>query len=85
MTTPDIIGYFFDKGGIFGVISAGLLWVVIYQQRKLDKKDIAIQALNDGRLTDAKDVQKDLGTVLSGNSQANQLLAAKIEAVKGNS
>lgn len=82
MAQPDFITYLFSQG-VLGVVCAGLIIVTIYQQRKLDQKDATIQILNDNRLTDAKEVQKDLGTVLSGNSQANQLLAAKIEAVKG--
>jgi len=84
-----ITNYLFTQG-ILGVVCVGLIIVVVYQQKKLDKKDDKIEALQNARLDDNKthtldyrEMAKDNQEVLQGNSQSNALLAAKIEAVKG--
>ncbi len=84
-----ITNYLFTQG-ILGVCCVGLIIVIIYQQKKLDKKDDRINALQDARLADStahavdyREMARNDQQILSGNSQAQNLLAAKIEAVKG--
>lgn len=76
--------------GVLGIAVLVLGIVVVYQQKKLDKRDEKIQALQDARLDDNKshtldyrEMAKDNQEVLQGNSQSIQLMAAKIEAVEG--
>lgn len=76
--------------GVLGVACIVLGIVIIYQQKKLDRKEEKIEQLQQARLDDTKthaddyrDMAKDNQEVLQGNSQSNALLAAKIEAVKG--
>lgn len=87
--TSGIFDYLFTQG-ILGVVAVGLIGVVIYLAKKLDKKDIEIAALNKVLLdenkahtTDYREMAKDNQEVLQLNSQNSALLAAKIEAVKG--
>lgn len=84
-----IFDFLFTQG-ILGVVAVGLIIVVVYQQKKSDKKDEKIDALNAQLLSDNKehasdyrDMAKDNQEVLQLNSQNSALLAAKIEAVKG--
>lgn len=84
-----IFDFLFTQG-ILGVVCVGLIIVVVYQQKKADKKDEKIDALNAQLLTenkshtlDYREMAKDNQEVLQLNSQSNNLLAAKIEAVKG--
>lgn len=71
---PDVGTYFFTQG-ILGVIVVVLDIVCI----KLYNK---VQELQDARLLDAKEVTKDVTTVLAGNTQSNLILAEKIETSK---
>ena len=70
------------------------LIVVIYLARKLDKRDTdhatEVRELNKLIFTESKahtadyrEMAKDNQEVLQGNSQSIQLMAGKIEAVKG--
>lgn len=88
------LGYYFTQG-VLGVTVVVLALVIRfmfkYYTDKLDAKDAKIEALQNARLDDNnrhaddyREMAKNDQIVLSGNSQANQLLAAKIEAVKGN-
>lgn len=88
-----IYDYLFTQG-VLGVVCVGLIIVVVYQQRKSDKKDAEsaaeIKALNAQLLienkthaADYKEMAKDNQEVLQLNSQNSALLTAKIEAVKG--
>lgn len=84
------VGTYLLTQGVLGVAVLALGTVVVYQQKKLDKKDEKIQQLQDFRLDDNKahtldyrEMAKDNQEVLQLNSQSNNLLAAKIEAVKG--
>lgn len=61
-----------------------------YFTKKLDSKDTEIRDLNKLIYTEGKahtldyrEMAKDNSEVLQGNSQSIQLMAAKIEAVKG--
>lgn len=87
--STGIFNYLFTQG-ILGVVCVGLIIVVVYQQKKADKKDEKIDALNAQLLSenkshtlDYREMAKDNQEVLQLNSQSNNLLAAKIEAVKG--
>lgn len=84
-----IFDFLFTQG-ILGVVAVGLIVVVIYLVRKLDKKELEIAALNKQLLDDNKthandyrEMAKDNQEVMQLNSQNSALLAAKIEAVKG--
>lgn len=89
----DLLSYYFTQG-ILGVTVIALIIVVRfmwnYFTKKLDAKDVEIQLLNNARLEDNKahtldyrEMAKNDQMVLSGNSQANERLAGKIEAAKG--
>lgn len=87
--STGITNYLFTQG-VLGVAVVALGIVVVYQQKKLDKRDEKIQALQDARLDDNKahtvdyrEMAKDNQDVLQLNSQNSALLTAKIEAVKG--
>lgn len=77
--SPDVGTYLFTQG-VLGVVCLvlGLVCRTLYNK---------VQALQDARLQDAKDVTKDVTTVVQGNAEAMRILAAKIEAGKreGNS
>lgn len=87
------IGYYFTQGvlGITVVVLALVIrFMFKYYTARDDIKDAKIEALNNARLIDStahaddyREMAKNDQIVLSGNSQANELLAAKIEAVKG--
>lgn len=87
--TSGIFDFLFTQG-VLGVVSIGLIVVVIYLARKLDKKELEIALLNKQLLDDNKahsndyrEMAKDNQEVMQLNSQNSALLAAKIEAVKG--
>lgn len=93
-STPADPISFYGTQGVLGITVIALLVVIRfmwnYFTKKLDAKDLEIQLLNNARLDDNKTHTADYRqmaqndqVVLSGNSQANELLAAKIEAVKG--
>lgn len=87
------LGYYFTQGvlGITVVVLALVIrFLFSYYSKKIDEKDLKIEMLQNARLddnkvhtTDYREMAKNDQIVLSGNSQANELLAAKIEAVKG--
>lgn len=83
-----ISNYLFTQG-VLGVACIALGIVVIYQQRKLDKKEERIQQLQDLRLGDSKEHSKDYRemskettTVLQQTSQNMLILGEKIEVGK---
>lgn len=87
------IGYYFTQG-VLGVTVIVLALVIrflfSYYTKKIDEKDAKIEALANARLDDNKthsadyrEMAKNDQAVLLGNAQANELLAGKIEAVKG--
>lgn len=87
------LGYYFTQG-VLGVTVIVLALVIrflfSYFTKKIDEKDAEIRALNIARIEDSKthsadyrEMAKNDQMILSGNSQANELLAGKIEAVKG--
>jgi len=87
------IGYYFTQG-VLGVtvivLSLVIRFLFSYYTKKIDEKDTKIDLLQGARLDDNKthtidyrEMAKNDQVVLSGNAQANELLASKIEAVKG--
>lgn len=91
--STSAVGYYFTQGvlGISVVVLALVIrFMFKYYTGKLDEKDAEIKALNAARLIDNdkhaddyREMAKNDQTVLLGNAQASSLLAAKIEAVKG--
>lgn len=86
-------GYYFTQG-VLGVTVIVLALVIrflfSYYSKKIDEKDLKIEVLQNARLednkthtTDYREMAKNDQAVLQGNSQSNELLAGKIEAVKG--
>lgn len=93
-SSPDPLSFYFTQG-ILGVTVIALIIVIRfmwnYFTNKIDEKDLKIEALQNARLEDNKantsdyrEMAKNDQAVMSGISTAQQLLAAKIEAVKGN-
>lgn len=95
--TSDPLGtalsYYFTQG-VLGVTVVTLALVIRfmfnYYTKKVDEKDGIIYGLQNARLDDNKthgadyrEMAKNDQTVLLGNAQANELLASKIEAVRG--
>lgn len=68
--------------GLLCLMISTLSGVIIWQQKRMDKKDEKIELLYEARLADSKEVTKDVTAVLQGNSQSNLILAEKIEAAK---
>lgn len=86
-------GYYFTQG-VLGVTVIVLALVIrflfSYYTKKIDEKDAKIDLLQNARLednkthtTDYRDMAKNDQTVLLGNAQASELLAGKIESVRG--
>lgn len=86
-------GYYFTQG-VLGVTVIVLALVIrflfSYYTKKIDEKDAKIDLLQNARLednkthtTDYREMAKNDQTVLLGNAQASELLAGKIEAVRG--
>lgn len=89
----DPIAYYFTQG-VLGVTVIALIIVIRfmwnYFTKKIDEKDVKIDLLQNARLEDNKihtadyrEMAKNDQTVLLGNAQSNELLAGKIEAVRG--
>lgn len=87
------IGYYFTQG-VLGVTVIVLALVVRfmfkYYTGKIDAKDEKIDLLQEARLNDNKthtldyrEMAKNDQVVLLGNAQSGELLATKIESVKG--
>lgn len=77
-----IAAYLFTQG-VLGVAVLVLGWVCVKLYNKTERQQTRIEELQDLRLTDSKDITKDVTTVLQGNSQSNYILAEKIEAARG--
>ena len=89
----NAVSFYFTQG-VLGVTVIVLALVIrflfSYYTKKVDEKDLKIELLQNARLDDNKthtldyrEMAKNDQIVLSGNSQANELLAGKIEAAKG--
>lgn len=92
-TPTDPASYYFTQGvlGVTVIILALVIrFMFKYYTDKIDVKDAKIEALQNARLDDNtkhaddyREMAKNDQIVLQGNSQANELLAGKIEAVRG--
>lgn len=87
--SSGVFDFLFTQG-VLGTCLVMAIIVIVYQQKKLDKKDDKLDAQFAARLedhkahtTDYREMAKNDQMVLAGNSQANELLAGKIEAVRG--
>lgn len=89
----DPFTYYFTQG-VLGVTVIALIIVIRfmwnYFTKKIDEKDLKIEMLQNARLddnkthtTDYRDMAKNDQTVLLSNAQAQELLASKIEVIKG--
>lgn len=74
--------YLFTQG-VLGVVVVALSTVAIKLYNKTEKQQNRIEELQDLRLSDSKDVTKDVTEVLQGNSQNMRILSEKIEIAKG--
>lgn len=74
--------YLFTQG-VLGVVVVALATVCIKLYSKIERQEVRIQELQDLRLSDSKEVTKDVTEVLQGNAQSNLILAEKIEVAKG--
>lgn len=88
----DPISYYFTQG-VLGITVIALIltlrFVWTYFTKKIDEKDLKIELLQNARLEDNKthtidyrEMAKNDQMVLSSTSQANELLAGKIEIAK---
>lgn len=89
----DPIAYYFTQG-VLGVTVIALIIVIRfmwnYFTKKIDEKDLKIDMLQNARLEDNKihtadyrEMAKNDQAVLLGNAAAQELMAQKIEAVRG--
>lgn len=85
----QITNYLFTQG-ILGVVAVGLIVVVIYLQKKIDRKDLIIEALQNARLADNKEhtadyreMSKDDQQIMNDTSQNLRVMSEKIEVAKG--
>lgn len=74
--------YLFTQG-VLGVVVVALSTVCIKLYNKVERQQLRIEELQDLRLTDSKQVTKDVTEVLQGNSQNMRVLSEKIAIVKG--
>lgn len=77
----DATSYFITQGalGIGVVVLAG---VVIKLYNKIERQYQKIEELQELRLQDSKEVNKDYSEIVQGNTQSNLILAEKIEVSK---
>lgn len=89
----DPLSYYWTQG-VLGVTVIALILTIRfmwnYFTKKIDEKDLKIELLSNARLednkthtTDYREMARNDQTVLLGNAQAQELLAGKIEAVRG--
>lgn len=77
-----VTSYLFTQG-VLGIacIVLGVVCVKLYN--KTERQQIRIEQLQDLRLTDSKEVTKDVTDVMATNTTSNRILAEKIEVVQG--
>ncbi len=79
----DSVGSYLLTQGVLGIACIVLGIVCIKLYNKTERQQTRIEELQELRLTDSKDVAKDVTEVLSGNSQNMRILSEKIEVAKG--
>lgn len=78
----DTISTYLFTQGVLGVAVFVLGWVCIKLYNKTERQQARIEELHELRLQDSREIQKEITTVLEGNSQSNRILAEKIEVGK---
>lgn len=74
--------YLFTQG-VLGVACLVLGGVVVYLQKKLDRKEMRIDELQSQRLQDTRELGEETTKVVSDFSQNIRILTEKIEIGKG--
>lgn len=69
--------------GVLGVACLVLGVVVVYLQRKLDRREMRIDELQSLRLQDTRELSEETTKVVSDFSQNIRILTEKIEIGKG--
>lgn len=76
--------------GVLGICLVMAIIVIVYQQRKIDRKDDKIETLQNARIDDNKshtldyrEMAKDNQEVMNDTSQNVRILSEKIEVAKG--
>lgn len=82
------IGTFFAQQGIYGIIILALGTVILWQQKRIDKKDDQYDALQDKRKADADsftktyvETTKEVVTSQTNNTNAVNLLQKSVETL----
>lgn len=68
--------------GVLGVACLVLGYVCIKLYNKTETQQSKIEELHNARLNDIKEIKDQLSELLQGNTEANRILAEKIEAVR---
>ena len=86
----DFLAEIAKNGLSVGLVVAALGAVIVYLQKKSDKKDEVIAELyrqllaeSKAHAADYRELAKDNAEIMQGNSQNMQILSAKIEVAKG--
>lgn len=78
----DSLSTYLFTQGVLGVACLVLGWVCLKLYNEVRRLYTRIEELQELRLQDSKEVSKDVTEVLRGNSEANRILAEKIEIGK---
>lgn len=81
---PENVTTYLFTQGVLGIAVLILGVVIIRLYNKTEKQQLRIEELQELRLTDTKEMTKDITDVLQGNSQNLRVLSEKIEIAKGN-
>lgn len=68
--------------GVLGVVTLALSAVCIKLYSKTEKQQTKIEELYNLRLDDIKEIKQQLAELLQDNTEANRIMAEKIEAVR---
>lgn len=79
----DSITTYLLTQGVLGVSCIVLAYVCVKLYNRTVALQARIDALQDARLQDSKDVTKDVTAVLEGNAQNMRILSEKIEVGRG--
>lgn len=79
---PNVQTYLFTQG-ILGISTLVLGFVCIKLYNKTEKQEQRIQDLLDLRLQDSIKVQDNMSELIRGSTEANRIIAEKIETYRG--
>lgn len=74
--------YLFTQG-VLGICTLVLSYVCIKLYNKTEKQELRIQQLLDLRLQDSIKVQDNMSELIRGNTEANRIIADKIDMYRG--